>query len=142
MAKVSSIPSRLKLSSDSSKQLQFLSQRLNLRRNIICRLAIGRSLRDPESVKSISPKDNDGFEFNRYTLTGDLDNIYRAMIVQHEGERIDDKVYFSTFLRNHIERGIYVLHKEYQRINSPVDFFAELIKLDRVHQYDPDQEAN
>jgi len=129
LTKVSPIPSRLWLSSDSSKQLQFLSQRLNLRRNIICRLAIGRSLRDPESVKSTSPKDNDGFEFNRYTLTGDFDNVYKAMIVQHEGRRMYNKVYFSTFLRNHIERGIYMLYKEYQRINSPVDFFAELIKL-------------
>lgn len=133
MTKVSFIPSKLRISSDSSEQLQYLSKCLNLRKNIVCRLAIGYSLMDSKSVKSISPNEGDGLEFNRYTLTGELDSVYKAMILQHEGESMEDKMYFSTVLRNHIERGIYVLYKEYQRINSPVDFFDKLIKLDLEH---------
>lgn len=130
MIKVSSIPSKLVLSSECSRKLQLLSQRLNLRRNIICRLAIARSLNHPESVKSFLPRDNDGLEFNLYTITGDLGNVYRALILQHEGKKIDDKAYFSIFLRNHIERGVHMLQSEFQKINSPVNFLLRLVQRD------------
>ncbi len=119
--------SRLKISKKTSEQLNHLSSRLNLRRNIVCRLAIGRSLSKKESVKNLKPKDNTGYEFNRYTLTGEYDEIFKALINQHERKKLSDRNYI-TFLRNHIERGINILYKEYQRINSPIDFFSELVK--------------
>jgi len=121
---------KLKISEESSAQLDLLSKRLDLRRNIVCRLAIGRSLAEKGSVKSIQPKDSAGYEFNRYTLTGEYDELFKALLRQHEREKIDDREYFSKFLRNHIERGLQLLHAEYQRINSPIDFFAELFKSD------------
>jgi DNA sulfur modification protein DndE len=119
---------KLKISKEASAQVELLSKRLNLRRNIVCRLAIGRSLAEKESVRSIRPKDGAGFEFHRYTLTGEYDNLYKALLRQHEGEKMDDKDYFSTYLRNHIERGIQLLYVEYQRVNSPLDFFSKLLE--------------
>lgn len=123
--------SKLKISEEASAQLKLLSKRLDLRRNIVCRLAIGQSLAEKGSVKSIRPKDSAGQEFNRYTLTGEYDDLFKALLMQHEGKKLDDKAYFSTFLRNHIERGIQLLYTEYQRINSPIDFFADLFKVDK-----------
>jgi len=122
--------SRLKISKKASEQLDHISNRLDLRRNIICRLAMGRSLAEKGSVKSIRPKDSAGYEFNRYTLTGEYDDIFKALVKQHE-KKMDDREYISTFLRNHIERGIQLLYIEYQRINSPIDFFADLFKSDK-----------
>ena len=118
--------SRLKISKKASEQLDHISNRLDLRRNIICRLAIGRSLAEKKSVKNLRPKDSAGYEFNRYTLTGEYDLIFKALVNQHERKKMDDREYISTFLRNHIERGIQFLYIEYQRINSPIDFFADL----------------
>ena len=123
--------SRLKISKKASEQLDHISNRLDLRRNIICRLAIGRSLAEKGSVKSIRPKDSAGYEFNRYTLTGEYDDIFKALVKQHERKEMDDRKYISTFLRNHIERGIQLLYIEYQRINSPIDFFTDLFKSDK-----------
>lgn len=120
---------KLKLSKDSSSKLDSLSQKLNLRRNIICRLAIGRSLVDTSSVFDIEPLDNNGFEFNRYTLTGEHDNFFKLLIVQHEGKKFDDDSYFSIYLRNHIERGIEILYDEYQKINSPTEFLLFLSRI-------------
>ena len=122
--------SRLRISKKASEQLNHLSNRLELRRNIVCRLAIGRSLAEKGSVKNMKPKDSAGFEFNRYTLTGEYDEIFKALVKQHE-KKLDDREYISTFLRNHIERGIQFLYIEYQRINSPIDFFADLFKSDK-----------
>lgn len=118
--------SKLRLSEEASKKLHRLSQRLGLRRNIICRVAVGRSLALPESVAAVKSANDQGLEFNRYTLTGEYDDVYRALVVQHEGKKMGDKSYFQVFLRNHIERGIVTLHREYERINSPVEFIAQL----------------
>lgn len=121
---------RLKISKKASEQLDHLSNRLNLKRNIVCRLAIGRSLAKKGPMKSIKPKNSAGYEFNRYTLTGEYDDIFKALVKQHERKKMNDREYFSTFLRNHIERGIRLLYTEFQRINSPIDFFAYLFKSD------------
>jgi DNA sulfur modification protein DndE len=117
---------KLKISMESSKRLEYLSNKLGLRRNIICRLAVGRSLAEIESVENNEPEDSAGYEFNRYTLTGEHDDIFKALVIQHEGKKLDDSLYFSKYLRNHIERGINLLFQEYERINSPVDFLVRL----------------
>lgn len=117
---------KLKISKETSTQLDHLSSRLGLRRNIICRLGVGRSLAEKHSVKDLKPKSNVGYEFNKYTLTGDYDEMFRALIIQHEGKKLTNHQYFSKYLRNHIERGIELLYKEYERINSPIDFLVKL----------------
>jgi len=119
---------RLRISQDASKQLNYLSKRLDLRRNIICRLAVGKSLSIVDSIKDFKPEDSKGLEFNRPTLTGDQDNIFKALIIQHEKKQIDENIYFPIYFRNHIERGLDVLYKKYQKINSPIDFLMKLSK--------------
>ena len=120
------MPAKLKLSEEASKCLEYLSKRLGLRRNIVCRLAIGRSLAEKESVKTMDLKDSNGYEFNRYTLTGEYDSVFKALITQHEKKKLYDTEYFTKYLRNHIERGINLLYHEYERINSPVEFLVAL----------------
>jgi DNA sulfur modification protein DndE len=118
--------SKLKLSKAASDKVDLLSNRLDIRRNIVCRLAVGRSLREPKSVRSLKPANDDGREFNRYTLTGDFDPIFKALIVQHEAKKVNDREYFAVFLRNHIENGINLLYKEFNMVNSPVEFLVSL----------------
>jgi len=118
---------KLKISDKASKELMFLSNRLSLRRNIICRMAIGKSLSKKESINDLKPDDNSGFEFNRYTLTGDQDVLFKALIIQHEQKKISDIDYFSFYVRSHIERGLALLFDEYNKINSPIEFLVGLI---------------
>lgn len=126
MNEVGPSASKLKLSRSVSEKLQFLSQRLGLRRNIVCRLAIGKSLAIDSSVALLEPEDDQGMEFNRYTLTGEFDDIYKALVIQHEGTRLNDRTYISVFLRNHIEKGVAALYNEYQTVNSPIEFIVRL----------------
>jgi DNA sulfur modification protein DndE len=83
-------------------------------------------LRTPGSVTIEEPEDEDGFEFNRYTLTGEYDSTFKALIVQDVGRKLTDKEYFQEYLRNYIEHGVDVLNEEYQKINSPVEFLVGL----------------
>lgn len=117
---------KLKISEEASKQLKFLSHKLDLRRNIICRIAVAESLNNKKSIKSFEPKDSQGLEFNRYTLTGDQDLIFKSLIIQHEGNKINEDEFFSVYFRKHIERGLINLHKQYQKINSPIDFLLKI----------------
>lgn len=125
---------KITLSEDRSQKLVFLSVRLALRPNQICRLAIGRSLAIKPSVKGFLMGDAKGREFARFTITGEFDEEYKVMIFQHEFEahdkRVSENQYFSVFVRGHIERGIESLHDEYIRMNSPVKFLLGLVDDD------------
>ena len=70
---------RLRISEKANKQLNHLSNRLELRRNIVCRIAVGKSLTINDSVKDYEFDDNKGPEFNRVTLTGDQDLIFKEV---------------------------------------------------------------
>ncbi|MGV9141785.1 MAG: DNA sulfur modification protein DndE [Promethearchaeota archaeon] len=118
---------KLKISKDAAQKLNYLATRLNFKRNIVCRLAVGRSLAVKSSVSEFKPEDNNGFEFNRYTLTGDYDNIYKAFVTQHEGRKLSENDYFNKYFRRHVERGLGLLYDEYLKINSPIDFLVNLV---------------
>ncbi len=118
--------SKLKLSLSASEQLDFLSKKLNLRRNTICRLAIGRSLKKKDRIKDIKFDDSLGYEFNRYTLTGEHDLIFKALVAQCEQSQVTDSEFFTKHLRNHIERGVAIMHGEYRITNSPSSFLIGL----------------
>lgn len=119
---------RLRISEKANNQLNHLSNRLELRRNIVCRMAVGKSLTINDSVKDYEFEDNKGPEFNRVTLTGDQDLIFKTFIIQHEGEKIDEVQYFIHYFRSHIERGLGMLYDEYKKINSPINFLLKLIQ--------------
>ncbi len=70
--------------------------------------------------------DSLGYEFNRYTLTGEHDLVFKALVVQYEQSQLSDNEFFTKHLRNHIERGIAVMYREYKVTNSPSDFLVRL----------------
>lgn len=120
---------KLKISEKNSEKLDDLSKRLYIRRNIVCRLAIGRSIAEEDFEEDFFNnefQDSDGYEFNLYTLTGEYDKYYKALIVQAHGKNISDEDYSKKYLKEHIERGIALLFKEYQRVRSRTTFFKKL----------------
>ena len=122
---------RLRLSKETSDKLNLISSKLGLRRNIICRIAIGRSLIEKGSVIDLNIEDSLGFELNRYTITGAHDVLFRALVCQYEKKNLNDFEYFSKYLRNHIERGVRLLYEEYNKINSPIDFLISLFDREK-----------
>lgn len=130
---------KLNLSVDASDKLNDLSRMLELRRNIVCRIAVGRSLADgklefDKRTKTLDDffDNNKGFEFNRYTLTGEYDDYFKAMIVQAQGQRITDDEYFRLYLRKHIERGVEIMYKEYQRVGSNITYLSKLANGEKM----------
>lgn len=113
--------SKLKVSADAASKLRSLRQRTGLTPNLLCRFAIMVSLEEGP-LGAVPPPDEDGQEFNAYTLTGEFGALFVAMIRATEelGAKApslsDDEL--LARMRGHIHRGIGTLSV---RIKSPLD---------------------
>lgn len=116
---------KLKLSADATVKLDNLSARLNLRKNIVCRIAIGCSLNMDESIE-LCDADSNGQEFNKSTIIGSDEFSIVAMIANQCNHAVDMGDYFNVTIRTHIIRGLNYMDDLYSRTNSPIEFMKIL----------------
>ncbi|TBF36997.1 DNA sulfur modification protein DndE [Rhizobium leguminosarum] len=101
--------SKLRISSDATSKLRFLRQRTGLTPNLLCRIGLMTSLEEGP-IGNVPPPDEEGSEFNSYTLTGEHGALYVALlrwVEEREGKEArlaDDEL--LTRLRGHIHRGV------------------------------------
>lgn len=112
--------SKLKISIDATSKLRSLRQRTGLTPNLLCRLAVMLSLEEGPLGDMPLP-DEEGMEFNAYTLTGDYNSLIGAMLRFVEqpatAEPLSDEDLLVRF-RAHIHRGVGTLSV---RTRSPAD---------------------
>jgi DNA sulfur modification protein DndE len=108
--------SRLKTSNITANKLDDIHKTLRLSsKAAVARIAIGLSLNlksDPRLDYSEQINDNSGFEFQRSTLLGEYEDVYRVLIIEHLQKYIFEDQYYPNLVKAHIERGIYLLHSE------------------------------
>ena len=108
---------KIRLTKDASNRLRFLAGRTGLTPNLLCRLGFCLSL---EETKIPNPSEfaEEEREFNRYTLLGEYDAIYIALLQQRlhqDGLGTED---LEGYFRAHLNRGIALLQ---QRVRSVAD---------------------
>jgi len=113
--------SKLRISADATSKLRYLRQRTGLTPNLLCRMAIMLSL-EQGSLGGAQVPDDDGSEFNAYTLTGEYGALIAALLRWvEEGPTaprpLDDDELLSR-LKGHIHRGVGTLSV---RARSPAD---------------------
>lgn len=117
--------SKLKISSDATSRLRYLRQRTGLTPNLLCRIAIMLSLEEGPLGKAAAP-DEEGSEFNAYTLTGEYGGMFAALLRWvEEGSACKRPLENAELLkrfRGHIHRGVATLSV---RAKSP----AEVLRL-------------
>jgi DNA sulfur modification protein DndE len=100
--------SKLKISADATSKLRFLRQRTGLTPNLLCRYALAISLEQGPIGLAPLP-DEEGSEFNAYTLTGEYGSVFTAMLrFVEEGSEdalLPDDALLDRF-RAHIHRGV------------------------------------
>ena len=69
---------RIKISKDATIRLRTLKGRTGLTPNILARIALCYSL-NYQKISNFIKIDEDGQEFNRYTLTGEYDAYFIAL---------------------------------------------------------------
>lgn len=100
---------RIRISKSATVRLSMLKGRTGLTPNILCRIGLCLSLSDP-SIPAPDRFDEDGQEFNRYTLTGEWDAFFIALLKERllrDGLDLD-KSLLPQF-RAHLNRGAIAL---------------------------------
>jgi DNA sulfur modification protein DndE len=113
--------SKLRISTDATSRLRSLRQRTGITPNLLCRVAIMISLEEGPVGSAYAP-DEEGSEFNAYTLTGEYGALFAALLRWvEEGQspkRPLDNSELLKRLRAHIHRGVGNLSV---RAKSPAD---------------------
>ena len=95
---------------------------------ILSKLAISMSLKSGEPLKEKDfHTDNCGLELNRQTITGEHDDLFKALIEVFEGKHLGDDEYFQNYLKAHLDRGAKLLYSEFQ---YNLDFLTAMLKED------------
>ncbi|MFC0015085.1 MULTISPECIES: DNA sulfur modification protein DndE [Allobacillus] len=119
---------RLRTSSETGEKLKSLQASTKLTPNILSRLAVSLSLKIEEEPQN-EINDTSGLEFNRNTLTGEYDYVYKALVTQHMKKEISDEEFFPDLFNAHLERGISLLENEYRHAGNADRFVSNLLKI-------------
>jgi DNA sulfur modification protein DndE len=109
---------RIRVSEKVDQRLRFLKSRTGLTPNLLCRFGFCLSLREPGIPMIDDYKENPSREFNRYTLTGQWDSLFIALLKErcHRDDLSEDEL--EDQFRAHLNRGVLLLG---QRVKSLED---------------------
>ena len=97
------LPKRIHISKGATETLRMMKGRTGLTPNIVCRLALVKSLEEGKAGGLKKP-DMTGSEFNAPTLFGEHVAVFEALIRQVHGH-VDPKV-VPLLLASHIDHGL------------------------------------
>ncbi|WP_102345893.1 DNA sulfur modification protein DndE [Bacillus sp. Marseille-P3661] len=118
---------RLKTSKETGEKLVSLQSATGLTWNIISRISLALSLREPSIPNLVENKG--GVDIHRNAMTGENDYIYKALIRQHSKRNITDEEYFPDLFNAHLERGIVLLENEYKHAGNYEKLLQNLLKM-------------
>ena len=113
---------RLKTNIDVETKLSEIQNALQLSsKAAVMRIAIAYSLRmtgDPREeegeIKKYDIKKQNGADYNRFTIFGSDEVVYKAMMQEHYNAIIEDDLFFPEMTNAHISRGIKELYADYK----------------------------
>ena len=116
---------RIYVNEDVDWRLRVLKARTGLRPNLLCRLGFCLSLTEPGIPDLGLYADGQAREFNRYTLTGEWDQFFFALLRERlVQDRLDVEANLEDQFKAHLSRGVLLL---YQRVKDIKDL-ATLVK--------------
>ena len=124
---------RLTTSLEIEKKIIELQKLLKLSTKAsVMRIAIGLSLKskvDPRIDYSENDNDHGGATYQRVTITGEYDELYKALMIEQINEIMEDKDIFPELYNSHISRGVDLLYDEYQLKGSYDKVLDSMFKL-------------
>ena len=107
--------SKLRLSNEASSRLRFLAGKTGLTPNLLCRMGFCLSLSE-QSTPNPSDYPEEDREFNRYTLLGEYDPLFIALL--RERLAADRNRYSAEeAFRAHMNRGVLLLQQRLKDID-------------------------
>jgi DNA sulfur modification protein DndE len=101
---------KLRLTKDASNRLRFLAGKTGLTPNLLCRVGFCLSLGEPTVPNTEEYQDEDR-EFNRYTLLGEYDPLFIALLKERCREDGVASERLPDYFRAHMNRGVVLLQQ-------------------------------
>lgn len=121
---------KLKTSKETMQIFNDIAASIRLQPFALAKIAIALSIRSTEElVESDFCADSDGLELNRQTITGEYDDLFKALIIGRKGSSLSEDEYFPKYLKAHLDRGARLLFAEYKYSGN--NFYNHLASLDK-----------
>lgn len=116
---------RIKISKDATVRLRTLKGRTGLTPNILARIALCHSL-NTQKISNLVMIDEEGQEFNRYTLTGEYDSYFIALIKERcINEGLDPEKEFMKQFKIHLNNGIMAIYSRIGEVSDLINLLKE-----------------
>jgi DNA sulfur modification protein DndE len=115
---------KLRLTKESSNRLRHLAGKTGLTPNLLCRLGFCLSLKEASMPNPADYPEEDR-EFNRYTLLGEYDALYIALLRQRCHEQKLAAPELADHFRAHINRGIALLQRRVRGLSDILSLVPE-----------------
>ena len=121
---------KLKTSAETMHVFAEIGASMHLQPFALAKIAISLSIRDNSDLLEVDfCTDNEGLELNRQTITGEYDDLFKALIISKNKSNITEEEYFPKYLKAHIDRGAKLLKAEYKYSGS--NFYKHLSNIDK-----------
>ncbi len=122
---------KLKTSRETMQIFSNIGTVTHLQPFVLAKIAIALSIRysDEDLTDRDFETDNDGLELNRQTITGEYDDLFKALIIDWHLKNIPDEEYFPKYLKAHLDRGAKLLRSEFKYANG--NFYQHLLNIDK-----------
>lgn len=124
---------KLRLSKQASNMVRFLAGKTGLTPNLLCRIGFCLSLNEPR-VPNVDEYPEEDREFNRYTLLGEHDALFVALLNERcKKDGIDPSLVEQHF-KAHMNRGVMLLQVRVRSIGDIADLVTEVQERSLSHQ--------
>jgi DNA sulfur modification protein DndE len=118
---------RIYIGEDVDLRLRQLKGRTGLTPNLLCRIGFCLSLAELGIPDSHLYAEGQVREFNRYTLTGQWDVFFFALLRERlVQDGLDPEADLEMQFKAHISRGIFMLHQRVRSLIDLADFVTEV----------------
>jgi len=117
---------RIYVGQEIDNRLRILKGRTGLTPNLLCRIGFCLSLSEPGIPDPKLYEDEQVREFNRYTLTGQWDKFFFALLRERLlQDNLDIKQDLEEQFMAHLNRGIMLLYQRLKRLEDLADMVLE-----------------
>ena|SRR5438874_560655 len=118
---------RIYVGEEVDQRLRLLKTRTGLTPNLLCRLGFCLSLTEPLIPDPQLYAEGQVREFNRYTLTGQWDIFFFALLRERRfvQDGSDPEVDLEAHFKAHLSRGVLMLHQRLKNLEDLADLVIE-----------------
>jgi DNA sulfur modification protein DndE len=107
---------RIRVSEEVNRRLRYLKSKTGLTPNLLCRLGFCLSLREPGIPDINDYQTNSEREFNRFTLTGQWDILFIALLKERCHKDGLSESELENQFKAHINRGVLLLGQRVKKL--------------------------